>query len=185
MYFCPECSYILDISKISNTTKENNIKKIIDKPNDLFKLLENNEDLTQYSTLFTKEELILNKKYKKLSANDKNKIYQLYNSNIITSAEFNCPNCNYSKEITETTLLYQIDIIDKTTINIKSLDENKLITSNQLLINTKDYTCKNTECKTHTDNSLKESVMYKDRNNYCINYICKSCFFSWSSSNTF
>ena len=74
--------------------------------------------------IFSKEELELNKKYKKISNSDKNKINQLYNNNIIINAEFNCPNCNYSKEITETTLLYQIDVIDKTTTNIKTLEEN-------------------------------------------------------------
>ena len=181
MYFCPNCSYILDISKINNTNTqlESKEKKIVEKPADLFKLLEDNEDLLNYTIMFSKEDLELNKKYKKISNTDKHKINQLYNNNIINNAEFNCPNCNYSKEITETTLLYQIDIVDKTTINIKTLEENKLITSNHLLPNTKDYTCKNLECITQKNPELKNSVMYKENNSFKINYICRACYYGW------
>ena len=182
MYFCPNCSYILDISKINNSNnqlEESIQKKVIEKPADLFKLIENNEDLLNYTIIFSKEELELNKKYKKISNSDKNKINQLYSNNNIINAEFNCPNCNYSKEITETTLLYRIDIIDKITTNIKTLEENKLITSNPLLPNTKDYTCKNIDCKTHTNIELKNSVMYKDKNSYKVNYICCVCYYGW------
>lgn len=182
MYFCPNCSYILDISKINNSNTESSEtiqKKIIEKPVDLFKLLEDNEDLSHYTIIFSKEDLELNKKYKKISNTDKNKINQLYSNNIIINAEFRCPNCNYSKEIIETTLLYRIDTIDKTTTNIKTLEENKLITSNPLLPNTKDYTCKNISCTTHTNIELKNSVMYKDKNNYKVNYICCVCYYGW------
>ena len=46
MYFCPNCSYILDIGKSSNIIYEDD--KIITKVNDLFTIIESKKDLTEY-----------------------------------------------------------------------------------------------------------------------------------------
>ena len=175
MYFCPICSYILDIGKSSN--KDNNIK--ITNTDNLFKLLSDNIDLTNYEPLFTKDDIIKNKKYKKISDTDKNKINQLYDNIISYGTEFKCLNCNYTKDITKTTLLYQIIIDDNPSIIIKSLEENKLITLDPLIPHTHDYTCKNIDCDTHKNINLKNAVFYKDKGNYKVNYICCNCYYGW------
>ena len=62
MIFCPECSNIFDIGKISIVESDNN-NKIIKKTIDLFKLIDNNEDLTNYKASFPLKEILENKKY--------------------------------------------------------------------------------------------------------------------------
>jgi aspartate carbamoyltransferase regulatory subunit len=82
------------------------------------------------------------------------------------------------KKITETTILYQINMEDKD-IKIKNLEENELLVKNPLLPHTHDYTCKNPSCITHKKNELKDAVFYKDKNSYKPNYICTICFYNW------
>jgi hypothetical protein len=179
MYFCPICSYILDIGKSSNDDTENTEDIIkISNIDDIFKLLTNNIDLSNYKPTFSKDDIIKNKKYKKISESDKNKINQLYDNIIHSGAEFKCPNCNYNKEITTTTLLYQITIDDKSNL-IKSLEENELITTNPILPHTHDYSCKNVDCSTHKNIKLKNAVFYKEKNSYKVNYICCVCYYGW------
>ena len=63
MYFCPNCSYILDINKSTNLSNSDNERIILSKTNDVFKLLENNDDISKYKADFPKDELIKNKKF--------------------------------------------------------------------------------------------------------------------------
>lgn len=176
MYFCPNCSYILDITKSVSTTTSDKIPIL--KINDIFKLLENNENLIKYTPEFTKTELEKNKKYQKLSNTDKAIIDVIFETNLMSDAEFKCDNCNYSKKILDTTLLYQINIDEK--INkIFTLEENELITKDPLLPHTHDYICKNPKCTTHDNTTIKDAVFYKTKNNYKINYICCICYYNW------
>ena len=95
-----------------------------------------------------------------------------------SGAEFKCNNCNNSKQITETTMLYKIDMTDKL-LKIKTLEENELLSMDPLLPHTHDYTCKNPSCITHKDISKKDSVFYKEIGSYKPIYICCICFYSW------
>lgn len=177
MYFCPNCSYILDISKSTNITKNTDDRIPINKINDIFKLLDNNS-LLNYKAEFTKDELIKNKKYQKLKDIDKIKIDELFEINSFSNAEFKCNNCNYTKQIINTTLLYQINMEDKIE-KTYTLEENELLTNDPLLPHTHDYICKNPNCITHSKLDLKDAVFYKDRNSYKVNYICSKCYYNW------
>jgi hypothetical protein len=179
MYFCPNCSYILDITKssgIQNTDDEQRI--IITKPLSIFKLLEDNVDLTNYKAMCSKEELVKNKKYSKLKNEEKKKIDELFEEAISSSAEFKCDVCNYSKNINETTLLYKISIND-TILTNNTIEENELMTKNPILPHTRDYNCKNPGCITHKNNNIKDSIFYKEKNSFKVNYICCVCFYNW------
>lgn len=181
MYFCPNCSYLFDISKSSAVSKMEDTRKSITKVIDIFKLLEDNEtnnDLSKFKAEFSKEEMMKNKKYQKLSDDNKIKLNQLFNEIVSSGAEFKCENCNYVKQIMETTLLYQINIENKV-MKIKTLEENELISKDPLLPHTKDYNCKNNNCSTHKNEALKDSVFYKERNSYKLNYICCICYYNW------
>ncbi len=177
MYFCPNCSYVFDISK-SNNTKVNDSREVIDKSLDVFKKLENNEDLSKYKASFSEDELTKNKKYVKLSNDDKIKINQLFDEITNSGAEFKCQNCNFSKEISSTTLLYKMSLNDKIT-SVKTLEENELISKNPILPHTNDYICKNPSCITHKKSDIKDSVFFKETNSYKLNYICCICYYSW------
>lgn len=178
MYFCPNCSYLFDISKSSNIQKNESVKTPITKFNDVLIKLEDKIDLSKFKAEFDKDEMIKNKKYQKLSTDDKNKINVLFEEDLSSGAEFKCNNCNFTKPIINTTLLYQINLEDKIT-KIKNLEENELLSKDPLLPHTHDYTCKNPSCLTHKNIKLKDSVFYKEKNSYKVNYICCVCFYNW------
>ena len=180
MYFCPNCSYIFDISKSSNSKEVVDNRIIIKKTNDLFKLIEDKTDLTKYKAEFTKEEINKNKKYQKIKDEDKYFINVIFENVVSSGAEFKCHNCNFTKQITETKLLYNINynkFINNNKIN--TIEENQLITNNQLLPLTHDYNCKNVNCATHKDISLKKAVFYKNINSFNVIYICCVCYYNW------
>ena len=183
MYFCPNCSYIFDIGKSNtNIIQQTDDKIIVNKINDLFKLLDNNStiDFNKYKADFTKDELYKNKKFQKIKEETKNLINNLFEDNYVSNAEFKCNNCNNSKQITETTLLYQINQDDNNNNNKNyTIEDIKLMALNPLLPHHNDYTCKNIKCKTHKDASIKDAVFYKEKNNYKTNYICTVCYYNW------
>ena len=178
MYFCPKCSYLFDISKSSNIIKVDDNRVIIEKVSDALVLIEKNEALNNYKANFTKEESNKNKKYQKLKDEDKLKFNQLFEDLINSGAEFRCNNCNFSKQIVETTLLYQLNMEDKI-IKITSLEDNKLMCKDPTLPHTHDYTCKNIDCITHKEKKRKDAIFYKDNSSYKANYICAICYYNW------
>lgn len=178
MYFCPNCSYLFDISKSSKISKEADERILIKKLLDAFIKLEDKEDFTKYKADFSKDEMAKNKKYQKLSEEDKIKLNQLFEEVVSSGAEFKCESCNFTKQITETTLLYQINLENKN-VQVKSLEENELIIKDPLLPHTRDYTCKNPSCITHKNQDAKDSVFFRDKGSYKLNYICSVCFYNW------
>jgi hypothetical protein len=177
MQFCNKCSQMYDITESSAISQKDN-RQPISKINDIFTLLENNTDLSNYKITFKKDELSKNKKYQKLDETNKNMINELFKEYKISGCEFKCNNCNNNKQITETTLLFQLNANSKREIS-NSIEENQLITTNPILPRTKDYSCKNQECKTHKSKSNKEAVFYREKNSYKINYICCICYYNW------
>lgn len=178
MYFCPNCSYLFDISKSSKVSKNDDNRISINKTTDALKKLEDKEDLTKYKAYFSKDLMAKNKKYQKLSDEDKIKINVLFEEIVSSGAEFKCDNCSFTKQITETTILYQVNMEDKN-IKIKSIEENELTCKDPLLPHTHDYTCKNPGCISHKDIKLKDAIFYKEINSYKVNYICTICFYNW------
>jgi hypothetical protein len=178
MYFCPNCSYLFDISKSSNTIKLNDNRTQIDKISEALTLFEEGKNLSNYKATFSKEEINKNKKYQKIKDEDKIKFNQIFEELVSSSAEFKCNNCNFSKEIIETTLLYQLNMEDKVS-KISSLEENELQSKDPTLPRTHDYTCKNSSCITHKESMRKEAVFYKDNKSYKVNYICTLCYYNW------
>ena len=176
MYFCPKCHFSFDIRKSSNVTIDE--KNVIKKVADIFKKLENKEDLSIYKSDIKIDEIIKNNKYKKLSEEDKTNLNKLYEEGTMSGVEFKCTNCNYSHEIKESILLYEFDTNDKNE-KIKTIDENKLICKNPILPRTHDYICKNNSCKTNKEKNDKEAVFYRENNSMKVNYICCICYYAW------
>jgi predicted nucleic acid binding AN1-type Zn finger protein len=175
MYFCPECNFSFDINK---TTKSIEEKIVLKKIPDIFKKIEDVENLELYKTDIKLAEVIKNIKYKKLTSEEITNLNKLYEESITEKIEFQCNNCNYNLPINESLLLYEYNIIN-TNQTIHSIEENKLFCKNPLLPRTHDYICKNTECLTHTDKTNKESVFFRETNLMKINYICCICYYSW------
>jgi hypothetical protein len=176
MYFCPLCNYLFDITKSSISTQKDT-RKEVDKIVDLFKLIEENKDLTKYKAVFDKNELLKNKKYQKMTDVEKLNIKQIFDDILDYGAIFKCNRCGNIENIVDTTLLFQISLNNNK--QIKTIKENKLLCNNPILPRTKDYNCKNINCETHNNENIKEAVFYKDKNSYKINYICCVCNFGW------
>ena len=62
MYFCPNCSYLFDISKSSKVLKNDDTRISINKTIDALKKLEEKEDFTKYKASFSKDIMAKNKK---------------------------------------------------------------------------------------------------------------------------
>lgn len=178
MYFCPNCSYLFDIAKSSNIVKQDDTRLIIDKISDALSLFEEGKNFSNYKATFTKEEINKNKKFQKIKDDEKIKFNQLFEELTSSGAEFRCNNCNFSKQITETTLLYQLNM-DEKVVKTTSLEENELICKDPTLPHTHDYTCKNTSCVTHKEPKRKDAIFYKDNMSYRVNYICTLCYYNW------
>jgi hypothetical protein len=178
MYFCPKCNYSFDIGKSSNTNI-NEEKIIVKKVNDVIKTFESGTSLDNFKADFKKEDLEKNSKYKKLSDTDKEKFDVLFHLPPLSGAQFKCNNCSFTKEITESVLLYELDLSDKSE-KVRSLEDNELICNNPILPRTHDYNCKNILCPTIKDKKIKkEAVFFREKNSYKVNYICTLCFYSW------
>jgi hypothetical protein len=175
MYFCPKCNYSFDITKSSGE----DLRKELLTPEDVIKRIRADKDLTNYFVKFDRNELIKNKKFKKLSKEQQDSIDLLYQSYSFDGIEFKCLNCNFSKPINYSIKLYEIDLNDDNVSTYKSVEDNKLIVANPILPRTKDYNCKNMNCITHKDNSKKEAVFYKDKRTHNLIYVCGVCYTSW------
>jgi len=177
MYFCPSCSYSFDIVKSSQSSSKKDTRISIEKISEAFKKFEADEDLSKYVALFSREETNKNKKYQKLDDSQKVKFNQLFEETITSGAEFKCNNCNNIQPIKDTILLYNINMEEKN--KLRTLEENEFICKDPILPRTHDYNCKNPNCITHKDKSKKESVFFKEKNSFKVNYICTVCYYSW------
>lgn len=177
MYFCPNCNYAFDITKLSSTTTAPSKKQINDIA-EVFKLLKNNEDLSKYSATFDKKEIIKTSKYSKLLPKKKDMINLLFEELNFSGIIFKCLNCNNVSKIKETIRLYEYNLKENTDITTNK-DQNKLTCLNPIYPRTKDYTCKNINCISHKELSKKEAIYYKSKDNYQLTYICCSCYTNW------
>jgi hypothetical protein len=176
MYFCPSCSYSFDIVKSSQTSQKD-VRISIEKLAEAFKIFENNDDMSKYVALFSREETNKNKKYQKLDEKQKAKFNLIFEELISSGAEFKCNNCNNIQPIKETILLYNINLEEKS--KMRTLEENEFICQDPILPRSHDYNCKNPNCITHKDKSKKEAVFFKEKNSFKVNYICCVCYYSW------
>ena len=177
MYFCPKCNYSFDIAKSTGTDTSDD-KIILKKPTDAIKLFESKTSLINYKAEFKMEELEKNSKFKKLSETDKKLFEELFTITTTSGAQFKCNNCNFTKDIVESVMLYQYNVVDKIN-NIKNLEDNELFCGNPILPRTHDYNCKNVLCPTLKNKVKKEAVFFRDRDSVKINYICTICFYNW------
>lgn len=177
MYFCPSCSYSYDITKSSTSVSKDSRIEIL-KMTEAIKIYDENKDMSKYIALFNRDDTSKNKKYQKFDDKQKVIFNQIFDALTSSGAEFKCNNCNNIQPITSTVLLYNLNMENKNNLT-KTIEENEFICNDPILPRTHDYTCKNPNCITHKDITLKESVFYKEKNSFKVNYICTVCYFSW------
>ena len=177
MYFCPSCSYSYDITKSSTSVSKDSRIEIL-KMTEAIKIYDENKDMSKYIALFNRDDTSKNKKYQKFDDKQKVIFNQIFDALTSSGADFKCNNCNNIQPITSTVLLYNLNMENKNNLT-KTIEENEFICNDPILPRTHDYTCKNPNCITHKDITLKESVFYKEKNSFKVNYICTVCYFSW------
>lgn len=179
VFFCPDCLYSLGISKSTSLDNYDDERTVIESVGDALKILSKNENLLDYKANFSKNDILKNKKYQKLSVNEKTKLNQLFMSKIL-EADLNCSNCGYKKQVNETIKLYEFNVNDKTN-DIRNLEDNKLLTLDPTLPRTRDFTCKNINCITHKSKEPREAVFMRNPKSYNLTHICTTCYYSWTS----
>lgn len=183
MFFCPKCSYSLDLKKstvIGNKTVVAPTKKVVVKSVTAgIKAIKEGIEPSVIKPSFTKAQMIKNKNYGKLEFEEKNKMLDIFNqTGGASGAMFLCNNCGWLKEMDSTIKLYTFEAEDKT--SVVSPNEYFMIFNNPILSRTKDYTCKNKDCATHKKPNLKEAVFYHDGKTLQIKYVCGACYNSWN-----
>lgn len=190
MYFCNKCRYAYNVTKnIKDKQLGGKIKNAIDNIIDKFY---SNEKLSENDLKKIKGKDVLDDdRFESMSKKDQKKIM----SNIkaidkkffieeepddieigTNVAYFICKFCKHTKVIKPGTILYSRNYngIDTNT------EENKYAIHDPTLPRTKNYICKNPDCETHENNSLKEAVM--DRNSlYQIVFVCTVCSTQWTN----
>lgn len=180
VFFCPDCHYSLGINKATATDNFEDDREEISSINDALKLLAKKDiNLSDYKATFPKNDILKNKKYQKLPVKEKNLLSQLF-INKISEAELSCSNCGHKKQIDETLKLYEFNVNDKSN-NIRTLEDNKLLTLDPTLPRTRDYVCKNVNCVTHKSKDLKEAVFLRLPKSFNLSYICCKCHYSWNT----
>lgn len=143
---------IIDMNKLIKTTSYKKLSNIKQKV--IFNYIQDN--------ISTKNKILV--KNKDTTFNDNNIVY------------FVCKNCKYSRIINKQTLIYSKS--DSEYYN-ENFDIKKRLHSDILPI-TRKYVCKNKECKSHKDITLREASIVRLPNSYEIKYLCHACETSWS-----
>ena len=184
MFFCPTCKNTFDISKsitintaaIGGANKINYnelIDNIIDEKYD--------ENIIKDSD-FNLNEITKNENYKKLKKNQKEFIINAI-QNILPNSEsnldqdivdgiayFRCNNCSYVEPIPPKTKIYA------KTVSNTIIDTNykNMIYSN-IIPYTRKYTCPNSKCESHTDDTKREAKFFRLNGTYKLKFICMAC----------
>jgi predicted RNA-binding Zn-ribbon protein involved in translation (DUF1610 family) len=150
MFFCPNCANLLIIVNTNNKTSKTSIADT-DSLSD--------SDKVKPSSKSSDTDLILDDK---------------------TNVLFKCNNCGYNSPVEPGTKIINLTSVQNK--KYKSIDIQKYanMVYDPTLPCTRNYTCINKDCPTHTNPKIKEAVWFKPRINshYIIN-ICKVCKTLW------
>ena len=174
MYFCSKCNYTFDITKAESVNNDNETITV----EDAISRINKKKDLKNFIINISITDLEKNKNYKKLDEKNKSTIRKIVN-NKLSNILFKCLNCNNKVNINETIRLYNLDLT-KDKGNVLTKNDCKILSKDPILPRTRDYNCKNINCITHKKQELKESVFFKDKLTYKLNYVCCVCYTNWT-----
>lgn len=194
MQFCPKCDNIMDIGKTApkssftqdptslslttaTNTSTNNTDDHIAKIINMYK---NEIDISNEK--FDTESVIKHQNFINMKDREKKeflKILKALEDDSLT-AYIICKNCSYSEKLIKRTLI--INKMSKISTNIHDdLTKYKYMRYDNTLPHTRDYVCKNKECKTQKDNNLKNAKWFRPiQNSYLTYYVCCECGTVWN-----
>ena len=174
-FICKRCNYLLNISKITNYKKIDNINDFMYEYNNLEQDFIINFDKKQLENHINKKNINDTEKTKILSFYD-----SIINKNLFNKYILNCPTCGTEYKLEPETVIYNLNL--KKQDLIFDDDDLDYIFNDNTLPRTKDYICKNSNCSTNIDGfdlKLKEAVFYRAKNSYITKYACTNCKTSW------
>ena len=189
MFFCPNCNFLLDITK-NTADKGGNPKNkqiVIKKVIDLINAVINDDDSndSNLKILFTEKDLLKNREYKKLDSNDQKAVLaEFKSSNIETTSSsmviLSCNKCGHSQKLKPGTVVFKGE-------NQSSASEDMSVASSRpkdnTLPRTKDYICPNSDCESHKKSQgiNKEAIFYRPvHGSYALKYMCTLCNTIWN-----
>jgi hypothetical protein len=128
--------------------------------------------------------LIKNKEYNNLKDKEKKELIKIIKSieDESLSAFMICKNCSYfEKIITRTMVLNKMSFNSISNNELNDYSKYKYMRYDNTLPHTRDYICKNKECKTHKNTELKDAKWFKpNQNTYETFYVCCECGIVWN-----
>lgn len=186
MFFCDKCNYLFNITKdVKNKQIGGKINKSL---TSIFNKYENNEPIEENDLEEIKGKMLLDddryenmtkKEQKKFISWIKNINKDFFNDEEIednnNKAYFICKYCKNSKPIKPGTLIYSKNYNLENSIEPENYD---YVVYDHSLARTKTYNCKNKECETHQNPTIKEAILTKNSSDQLV-YICSICLNNW------
>lgn len=195
MQFCPKCDNIMDISRsapkssfatdptsLSNTTTEKAVTIDNDRIIKIINMFKNGIDITNEKVDF--DQLVKHSEFTSLKDKDKKELTKIIKSieDEALTAYLMCKNCSYFEKLTSRTMVLNKMSTNSITGNeLNDYSKYKYMRHDNTLPHTRDYICKNKDCKTHKDHTLKDAKWFRpNQNNYETYYVCCECGIVWN-----
>lgn len=188
MSFCKNCDNSLDITKNVSQDVDNKNIKIIVKPDEFIKIINDIKKKGATTTVYqiTFNEIILKNHLDTLNLSKEqydeyiNKYKEIFKQQKnISKFYFICSNCSSTYVLQSGMVLYSINLESSSQMIINHDEDLKQKCLDPILPRTKDYICPNKDCKSHKDDNIKEAVFYDSNKNNNISYICCACNKKW------
>lgn len=200
MQFCPKCDNIMDIGKtapkisfvpeptslsattVTATTANTTTENIVD--NDqiikIINMFKNGFDISNEKVDI--DTLSKHKEFLNLKDKDRKELIKTLKmvEDDSQTAYIICKNCSYSEKLIKRTLL--LNKISKNSMTeFDNLSKYKYMRYDNTLPHTRDYICKNKECKSNKDHTLKNAKWFRpNQSSYITYYVCCECGTVWN-----
>lgn len=190
MFFCDKCRYLFNVTKDVKSKQIGG--KINEALNIIFNKYNNNEQIQEKDLKkINGKDILDDERYENMTKKDQRKLVSLVKSidkNFFVEqtqpvetkigsnlAYFICKYCKNSKPIKPGTLIYSKNY---NATSSAETDDYTFAIYDQTLPRTKNYMCKNPDCESHKNDSVKEAVLTKNSIEQIV-YICVSCSTNW------
>lgn len=196
MKYCPKCDNIMDISRsapkvsinvnptsLSNTTEKSVVND--DEHNTkIVNMFKNNIDISNEKIDY--DQLVKNKEFVNLKDKEKKELNKIVKGieDESLSAFMICKNCSYYEKIINRTMVLNKMSTNSTSGNeLNDYSKYKYMRYDNTLPHTRDYVCKNKDCKTHKNPELKDAKWFRPNpKTYETFYVCTECGIVWNIS---
>lgn len=192
MFFCEKCRYLFNITKDIKSKQLGG--KVINALDNIFDKFSKNEKIVESDLeRLSRKELMDDERFESLNRKDQKKLMSQIraidkdffaeeeeNNPTIGSniAYFICKFCKNHKLIKPGTLIYSKNFGSAVS---SEMENYAYAIHDSTLPRTKNYICKNVDCRTHQDPSLQEAVLTKSTADQLI-YVCTQCSTYWVHS---